>query len=288
MGMHPDRTIWTWFEDRWERGNVKIMGAADHGTWLGTMVFDGARAFDGVTPDLDRHCARVNHSAAAMNMRPTVETGKLIELVQDGIARFNGATPLYIRPMYWSLLGGARPVEADPESTQFALCIEEAEMGNGEPFSITTTRFERPTLASNLTNAKASCLYPNNARMLHEAHAKGFDNAIVCDALGNVAETATSNIFMVRGGTVFTPVPNGTFLNGITRQRVIALLRQAGYEVHETTLTPGDFRVADEIFSTGNWSKVVAIHKFDDYEPGLGPVAEKARELYFEWAHRQG
>jgi branched-chain amino acid aminotransferase len=286
MGMHPDRTIWTWFEGRWERGNVKIMGAADHGTWLGTMVFDGARAFDGVAPDIDRHCARVNHSAVVMNMRPKVETGKMIELVQEGVAKFNGVTPLYIRPMYWSLLGGARAVEADPESTQFALCIEEAEMGNGEPFSITTTSFQRPTLASNLTNAKASCLYPNNARMLHEVHAKGFDNAIVCDVLGNVAETASTNIFMVRGGTVFTPVPNGTFLDGITRQRVILLLRKAGYDVHETTLTLDDFRVADEIFATGNWSKVVPIHRFDDYEPGPGPVAKKARELYFEWAHQ--
>lgn len=285
MGMQPNRQIWTWFEGRWDPGNVRILGSADHGTWLGTMVFDGARAFDGVAPDLDRHCARVNHSAVAMGLRPTLETGKMVELAQEGIGKFTGSTPLYIRPMYWSLEGGELAVDARADSTEFALCIEEAPMGTGAGFSVTTTRYVRPTLASALTNAKASCLYPNNARMLREAHQKGFDNVIACDALGNVAETATSNIFMVRNGRVFTPVPNGTFLNGITRQRVIQLLRDDGVDVQETVLTLEDFRVADEIFATGNWSKVVPVLRFDDHEPGAGAVTARARELYFDWAH---
>ena len=161
--------------------------------------------------------------------------------------------------------------------------------GNGSSGerAVTTTRFRRPTLATNLTNAKAACLYPNNARMLREAHDKGFQNAIVCDALGNVAETATTNIFMARNGEVFTPIPNGTFLDGITRQRVIALLRAAGIAVHEIALTLDDFRAADEMFSTGNYSKVVPIVRFDDHEPGPGPIAAKARDLYFEWAYAQ-
>lgn len=285
MAMLPNRKIWTWFEGAWHEGNVLIMGAADHGTWLGTMIFDGARAFEGVTPDLDLHCARANHSAAVMGMKPTMETGKMIEIAQEGVAKFPKESALYIRPMYWSREGGATTVDPDPDSTTFALCLEEAAMGAPTGFTVTTTKFTRPTLATNLTNCKASCLYPNNARMLREAQDKGFQNAIVCDALGNVAETATSNIFMARNGEVFTPVPNGTFLNGITRQRVIKLLRDAGYKVHETTLTLDDFRAADEIFSTGNYSKVVPIVKFDDHEPGSGPIAARARELYWEWAH---
>jgi len=83
-------------------------------------------------------------------------------------------------------------------------------------------------------DAKAGCLYPNNARALFEAHSRGFDNAIVCDLLGNVAELATANIFIAKDGVVFTPAPNGTFLNGITRQRVIKLLREVGVRVIET------------------------------------------------------
>jgi Amino-transferase class IV len=100
-------------------------------------------------------------------------------------------------------------------------------------------------------DAKAGCLYPNNARALFNAHARGFDNALVRDVLGNVAELATSNVFMVKDGVVYTPIPNGTFLAGITRQRVIGLLRDSGITVVEKLLTSDDFDVADEIFSTG-------------------------------------
>ena len=74
------------------------------------------------------------------------------------------------------------------------------------------------------TNAKAGCLYPNNGRAILEAKSRGFDNALVLDMLGNVAETGTSNIFMVKDGHIFTPAPNGTFLSGITRSRTIDVL----------------------------------------------------------------
>jgi branched-chain amino acid aminotransferase len=103
--------------------------------------------------------------------------------------------------------------------------------------------------------------------------------------LGNVAELATANIFLGRDGVVFTPMPNGTFLNGLTRQRVIRLLRQDGIEVVETTLRYQDFETADEIFSTGNYSKVMPIVRIDDRSLQPGPLYRKARELYWAFAH---
>ncbi len=287
MTMKPNRNIWTWFEGDWHEGNHLIMGAADHGTWLGTMVFDGARFFDGVSPDLDLHCVRANASAVAMKLKPTMQTGMIVELAKEGIKKFDGKNPLYIRPMYWSTEGGPTAVDAIPDSTTFCLCIEEAAMApEGIGSSVTTTSFCRPLLSMAVVNAKASCLYPNNARMLREAAEKGFQNAIACDALGNVAETATANIFMAKDGDVFTPVPNGSFLNGITRQRVIKLLRDAGVTVHEITLKIEDFRQADEIFSTGNYSKVTHINAFDEREFEYGHFAKMARELYWDWARR--
>jgi branched-chain amino acid aminotransferase len=134
-------------------------------------------------------------------------------------------------------------------------------------------------------DAKAGCLYPNNARALFDVHARGFDNAIVCDMLGNVAELATSNIFMAKDGVVYTPTANGTFLAGITRQRVIGLLRTAGVAVVEKTLAYQDFKAADEIFSTGNYSKVVPVTRIDDRTLPFGPIYTKARELYWAFAH---
>jgi branched-chain amino acid aminotransferase len=189
--------------------------------------------------------------------------------------------------MYWSLEGGPTAVDALPESTAFCLCIEEAAMvPEGVGFSVTTTSYCRPLLSMALVTAKASCLYPNNARMLKEAKEKGFQNAISCDGLGNVAETATANIFMAKDGEVFTPIPNGTFLDGITRQRIIRLLRDAGETVHETTLKIDDFRQADEIFSTGNYSKISHVSAFDQREFDYGPFAKKARALYWDWAFK--
>jgi branched-chain amino acid aminotransferase len=84
---------------------------------------------------------------------------------------------------------------------------------------------------------------------------------------------------------VFTPIPNGTFLAGITRQRVIGLLRQAGVTVVEKTLTYPDFETADEIFATGNYSKVVPVARIGDRTLQFGPLYTKARELYWAFAH---
>ena len=152
-------------------------------------------------------------------------------------------------------------------------------------FSITLSPYRRPSLETMPVDAKAGCLYPNNSRSLFEAQARGFDNAIVCDMLGNVAELATSNIFMAKDGVVFTPIANGTFLNGITRQRVIGLLRQNGVSVVEKTLKYSDFEIADEIFATGNYSKVVPATRIGDRKIPFGPLYTKARALYWAFAH---
>ena len=99
-------------------------------------------------------------------------------------------------------------------------------------------------------------------------------------------ETASTNVFLVRDGVVMTPAANGTFLNGITRQRVIALLRDDGYEVAEATLGVADFAAADEVFLTGNANKVVPVTRFEDRELGVGPVATRAKALYWDYAHQ--
>jgi branched-chain amino acid aminotransferase len=161
----------------------------------------------------------------------------------------------------------------------------EAPMRRSNGFSITLSPFRRPTQDTAPVDAKAGCLYPNNARMLFEAQARGFDNAVSLDMLGNVAELATSNIFMAKDGVVYTPAANGTFLAGITRQRVIGLLRGSGITVVEKSLKYDDFRGADEIFSSGNYSKVVPVAKVDDRVIAPGPIYTKARELYLEFAH---
>ncbi len=286
--MAVGRNIRTYFQGTWHDGDVALMKGADHAMWLGSSVFDGARFFDGMTPDLDLHCARTNASARALLMSPTLETSAMVEIALEGLQGFAPGAAVYIRPMYWATGGDATTIAPAPESTEFALCLEEIPMASAEASAtLTRTQFRRPVLENAVVNAKAGCLYPNNARMLREAQSRGFSNALALDAMGNVAETATANIFMVRDGEVFTPIPNGTFLAGITRARHIANLRADGVTVHETVLGLGDFEEADEIFMSGNMSKVTPVTAFDERSYQIGPVAKRVRELYWDWAASQ-
>ena len=276
---------WTWIDGAWHAGNPPVLGPRSHAFWLGSSVFDGARAFEGVTPDLDLHLERVNASALAMNLKPTMSVGEMMELTAEGVAKFPSGTPLYIRPMYWAEEGGASAVAPNADSTRFLLCLYETAMPEVKSYAITVSPFRRPTIETMPTNAKAGCLYPNNARAILRAKEKGFDNALVLDMLGNVAELGSSNIFMVKDGMVVTPRENRTFLAGITRTRTMALLEAAGYRVEATTLSVADFMDADEIFSTGNMGKVLPVTRIETREMQPGPVFHKARQLYWDYAH---
>ena len=276
---------WTWIDGEWVEGNTPIVGPRTHAMWLGSSVFDGARSFEGVMPDLDLHCERVNASATALGLKPTKSVDQMVALAEEGAKKFDADAALYIRPMYWAEQGGFMSVPADPDSTRFCLCLHETPMPEPTGMTLGLSPFRRPTIECMPTNAKAGCLYPNNGRAIMEAASRGFDNALVRDMLGNVAETATSNIFLVRDGVVFTPAPNGTFLAGITRQRIIRLLRESGTDVQEAALSVEDFMTADELFSTGNYSKVVPVTGLEDRTFQPGPVGVKARKLYWDWAH---
>jgi branched-chain amino acid aminotransferase len=283
--MATGNNILTYFNGTWHTGNVPIINAADHGAWLGSNVFDGARYFNGVAPDLLAHCQRVNNSAEALMLRPSVEANDMVEIIWEGLKQYEADAAVYIRPMYWAIDGDLTAIVPNQESVGFSICLEQIPLApESKTVSLTKTKFRRPVLEDAVVNAKAGCLYPNNARMLVEARSKGFSNALVTDAMGNVAETATANIFMVKDGEVFTPIPNGTFLSGITRARHISNLSAAGIKVHETVLTYTDFESADEIFMSGNMNKVTAVTAFEDYQFQIGSVTKKVRDLYWDWA----
>ena len=277
--------ITTYFDGAWHDGDVAILRAADHATWLGTLVFDGARTFDGVSPDLDLHCQRIIKSAKAMGMDACVSAQEIEGLAREQIAKYPKDMALYIRPMMWSTEGGPGIIAPDASSTRFALCIEDTPLPELGEMALGVSSFRRPRQDTALTQAKAACLYPNNGRILAEAQRNGFNNALSLDLDGNVAETASTNVFLVRGGQITTPKPNGTFLAGITRLRTIELLRQDGFTVEEAVLSLDDFDEADEIFLTGNASKVTPVTRYKDKELGLGKISLRTRELYWDYAH---
>lgn len=283
--MATGTNISTWFEGQWHRGDIMIMRAADHGSWLGSSVFDGARYFNGCAPDLLAHCQRVNRSAEALMLKPTVSAEQMVEIIAEGLKAYGPDDAVYIRPMYWGIEGDVTAIVPNPDRVGFAIALEEIPMAPADAsVTLGRTSFRRPVLENNVVNAKAGCLYPNNARMLREVRARGFNNALVADAMGNVAESATANVFMVKDGEAFTPIANGTFLSGITRARHISNMRVDGIAVHETVLTFHDFEDADEVFLTGNMAKITPVKAIEDKNYQIGPVTRRLRDMYWDWA----
>lgn len=284
MRAAPSQT-WTFFEGEWREGNTPIMGARTHGAWMSSGVFDGARRFEGVFPDLELHCARVNHSAVAVGLKPLISVEQWVALALEGAKKFAPDVALYIRPMYWAEDGFGGGVMPDTETTQWCLSLYEAPMPDPVGATVTLSPFRRPSHETAPTAAKASALYPQSGLALREAASRGFSTALMRDLLGNIAELANANVFMARDGVVMTPYPSGVFLNGVTRQRVIGLLRADGVPVLESVLSYEDFLEADEIFSTGNFLKVNPVRRIETRDLNLGPLYARARRLYWDFAH---
>ena len=276
----------TYFDGAFHEGNPMIMGPLDQSFWFATQVFDGARSFDGVMPDIALHCERCLRSARIMGMAPKETVDDLVELAGDMARKFPRDRHLYIRPTYWS--GQSDSLWAVSELTKFLMVLEVAPMAEPEGFSACLSEIRRPAPDMAPTLAKASCLYPATGNAVRLANRAGFQNAVMLDHEGHVAEFATANIFIAKDGQVHTPVDNGTFLSGITRHRVISLLRDTGWDVVERSITYDEVTGADEVFSTGNYNKVLPAVRIDGRDLQPGPAYRRARELYFEYARNEG
>jgi branched-chain amino acid aminotransferase len=252
----------------------------DHSVWLASTIFDGARSIHRMAPDLRAHCARTYDSARRVGLTLELPIDELMRLAIEGIHRFPADIDLYIRPLVFGTAG-----LLVPEKSAFALTVFDAPLPPFAGFSAHLSQRRRPSPLAATTDAKASALYPNVARALREAAEAGFNNAVVLDPEGNVAEFATANLFFVsESGAVVTPAANGTFLAGITRARVIQLLSDVGIAVEQRAVKPEELDSAREIFNSGNFGKVMPCTRYGERELPIGPVATRARELYMEFA----
>ena len=273
-----------WIDGAWVEGDPALVKAWDQAIWLAGAIFDGARAFDGCAPDLDLHCERAIRSAANLGLKSPMSAKEIEAVLREGIRKFPAGTHLYLRPFMWATGGGLIP---DAETTRIAISLSVTPLPQPGPMSACLSKFRRPGPDMATTDAKAVGLYAQAGRAQAEAKSRGYDDAVMLGPEGLVAEFSGSNIFIVKDGKALTPKPNGTFLNGITRQRVLKLLREAGVPAEERDLTPDDLDSCDEMFSTGNYSKVLPVTRYEqrDFQPG--PVYRKARELYFDYAKTQ-
>lgn len=268
----------TYFNGAWAEGNVPLYGAMDHSVWLGSSVFDGARALRGHLPDLRLHLQRLVDSAERLGLRCPLGVDAMDSLCREGVARFPADAELCLRPLVFGTDGFLVPVA---EKSGFALTLFDAPLPPFTGFSACLSTRRRPDPSMAPTDTKASALYTNSIMAIREANAAGYDSAVVCDGAGLVAEFAVSNLFFVTPqGRLVTPAANGTFLAGITRARVIGLLAKDGIVVEERAVHPQELDTALEIFSAGNYGKVTPCVRYGARTLPIGPMATLARDWY--------
>ena len=269
-----------YYEGAWRNEAPRVAGPTDLGFWSANSVFDGARAIGGCAPDLERHCDRLVRSARATGLEPGLTGAEVHGLCVDGIRMLPADTDYYVRPMFFCRGGDILP---ETGTTLFALSIFEMPMPGENAGRATLSPFRRAAPDQAPTDSKTGALYPNSQRARRDAMARGFKLAVVLDPDGNVAEFSHANLWLAKDGVAITPKPNGTFLDGITKNRVAGLLQAAGAPVVERTVTVADLDAADEIWMSGNAGKVQAVTGWEGRDLQPGPMFRQARALYWEF-----
>lgn len=267
-------------DDHWATSSTMTVDLHLHGLWNSTVVFDGARSIRRMVPDLLRHCERMVAAAPSLLLESPIDAKAMARIAMEGVAKFPAEAELYIRPMLYGVGEKLYP----PEGTRFMLQVQEVPLKRGGFAATTRSAFRRPSPGTLPTHCKAGWLYQHALIEINRVRQLGFDEAVMLDPEGRVVEFARSNLFWVKDGVVHTPKPNGSFLAGVTRRRVLELLRADGIQVVERNMTPEEIPEADEIFAAGNMAKIRPMLRLDDRHYQRGPVSTRVHELYWNFA----
>jgi branched-chain amino acid aminotransferase len=268
----------------WDRARLHV---ASFGLHNASCVFEGIRVYDGRAFALGEHCARLCSSARAIGMDMPYTPAQIEQAVADTIAA-SGHLQAYVRPVAWhgsEVLG----ISHAGASVHLAVLILPwpARSGDKSGVRLRTSRWARPAPHMAPVTAKASCGYVVGAMAHREATAAGFDDALLLDHRGYLAEATGANIFLVRRGTLLTPIAD-TFLAGITRRTVIQLASELGIEVSETRIRPTAIAEISEVFLTGTAAEVQSVRAVDSASlPDEHPVTDALAAAY-QQAARQG
>jgi branched-chain amino acid aminotransferase len=275
----------------WREAKVHVL---THTLHYGTGVFEGVRAYktDGGAAifRLEEHTDRLFRSAKILGMNMPFDKATLNE-AQCAAVRENNLDSAYLRPMcfYGSEGMGLR---ADNLKTHVMVAAWEwgsylGAEGMEKGIRIKTSSFTRHHVNVTMCKAKSNGNYINSMMALQEALNDGYDEALLLDVDGFVAEGSGENIFIVRNGVIYTPELTSA-LEGITRETIMTLIKEQGYEVREKRITRDEVYVADEAFFTGTAAEVTPIRELDNRaigNGGRGPITERLQTLYFDVVH---
>ncbi|MGG7645070.1 branched-chain amino acid aminotransferase [Rhodovulum sp. YNF3179] len=281
-GTYDDRDGFIWMDGTlvpWREANVHVLTHALH---YASSVFEGERAYGGRIFKSRDHSERLLRSGAALDM-PIPWTVDQIEAAKAEAMQANGLSDAYVRAVAWRGAGEDMGVASHRNPVRLAVAVWEwgAYYGDAKMkgAKLDISKWKRPSPETIPSDAKASGLYMICTMSKHAAEARGCSDAMMFDYRGYVAEATGANIFFVKDGEVHTPTPD-CFLNGITRQTVIGMLRERGVAVHERHIMPEELEGFEQCWLTGTAAEVTPVGQIGDYAFEVGALTRDIAESY--------
>ena len=279
---YDDRDGWIWLDGRWTQWRDARVHVLTHGLHYASAVFEGTRAYGGHIFACEAHTARLFASAQALNMDVPYNQDEINRITRECLTK-NNLTDAYIRPLVWrgpeqmGVAGLATKVHVMVAAWAWPSYFSPEQHARG--LRLMDAPYRRVPPMSAPIHAKASGLYMTSTLIKQAAEQQGFDDAMVLDWRGHVAEACVANLFFIKDGALHTPVPDA-FLNGITRQTVIELAKKRGIAVHERTILQEEVPGFDQAFLTGTAAEVAPIGEIAGHKFSLGGLAMQLADDY--------
>jgi branched-chain amino acid aminotransferase len=282
LGAYDDRDGKIWMDGQlvdWRSANVHVL---THGLHYASSVFEGERAYNGKIFLSREHTERLHFSAKELDFEIPYSVDE-IEAAKQAVLEANGFTDAYVRAVAWR--GAGEDMGVASAKNPVRLAIAAWEWGNyygdakmkGAKLDI--AKWKRPSPETIPVHAKAAGLYMICTISKHEAEAKGCSDALFMDYRGYVAEATGANIFFVKDGEVHTPLAD-CFLNGLTRQTVLKMLKEKGLTVHERHIMPEELESFEQCWLTGTAAEVTPVGQIGDYTFEVGAITRDIAESY--------
>ena len=285
---YDDRDGWIWMDGDfrpWRDAKVHVL---THGLHYASAVFEGERMYGGVIFKLAEHTARLFASAEILDFQIPFTQAQINAASIEVCAR-NGLSDCYIRPIAWR---GSETIGVSAQDTRTHVAIaawdwpsyfKPEEKARG--IALTWAKYKRPSPETAPTASKAAGLYMICTISKHAAEREGFADAMMLDYRGYVAEATGANVFFVRDGVLHTPTPD-CFLNGLTRQSVMAIARDKGFEIVERHILPEELAGFSECFIVGSAAEVTPVSRIGDYTFTPGNISLSLMDDYAKMVRR--
>lgn len=279
---YHDRDGFIWYDGElrpWRNAQLHVLS---HGLHYASAVFEGERVYGGRIFKLREHSERLAYSAERLGFSLPFSVEK-IDLACQEVVQANSIEDGYVRPVAWR---GSEMMGVSAQTTTIHVAIAAWDWGAYFDSSAQTrgirlamAAWRRPSPQTIPSDSKAAGLYMICTLSKHQAEADGFDDALMLDWRGRVAEATGANIFLARGGQLHTPTPD-CFLDGITRRTVMALARARGITVVERAVEPEELADAEEVFLTGSAAEVTPVRQVGEHHYEVGPITRQMIQDY--------